>query len=454
MDIWEQATALHQNQQYAQAEALYDQLMTQNHDNPGLMATLGTLYLQTKKYGLAIHLLEAAYKAGLKQGDVLSNLGLAYKFTGQNDKAQKALEQSIKNDPSGEALANYSALFVENGQDEKCREICKRAIDLNPEHPIAHWNLGLTLLAAGQWEKAWDEHEWGLVNSCMRVDRSIGGKPVWDGTHGKTVAVYGEQGIGDEIMFASMIPELMKTNDVVIECHTRLKTLFEKSFPGVPVYGTREEKEPTWPESQDFDYRLSIGSLGKFYRRTAESFHGNSYMKAEPLAKNGKYRIGISWQGGGAKIGRVQKRSIPLTWWKSILGVTGDVEFVSLQYTDAKEELDLVNALGYEVKVMDEYVKAEDYYQTARLVASCDLVISVCTSVIHLAGALGVPCWVLTPRNPAWRYQNEGRMPWYRSVRLYRQPDISQDSWLNVVERVGLDLQDRIDSERRIVMVA
>lgn len=453
MDIWEQATALHVQQRYDEAEALYDQLLTQNHNNPGLMATLGTLYLQKKKYGLAIHLLEAALAAGMDQCDVLSNLGLAYKFIGLTDKAMKCLERSVKKDPSGEALANYSAMFIEAGQDEKCAAICKRAIDLAPEHPIAHWNLALTQLANGEWDKAWDEHEWGLVNSCMRVDRKFGDAPVWDGSPGSTVLVYGEQGIGDEIMFASMLPDLMKTNKVIIECHKRLKTLFEMSFPGVTVYGTREERSPEWVAGEKFDYRLSIGSLGKFYRRTAESFHGMPYMRAKPLEKSGRFRVGISWSGGGSKIGRVQKRSVPLSWWKTILGVR-DVEFVSLQYTECSEELDLVNALGYDIKVMDEHVKAEDYYETARLVASCDLVISVCTSVIHLAGALGVPCWVMTPKNPAWRYQNEGRMPWYRSVRLYRQPEASQDAWLPVIQRVGLDLQDKVDSSRLIVVAA
>lgn len=452
MDIWEKATALHQQQKYQEAEFLYDQLLTQNPANSGLLATLGTLYLQTKRYGMAICLLEYALKTGKRQGDILSNLGLAYKFVGQREKAIKLLKESIEKEPSGEALANYSALFVESGEDEKCKTICKRAIELSPNHPIAHWNLALTLLAEGDWAKAWDEHEWGLFNSCMRIDRNIGNVPVWDGTPGQRVCVYGEQGIGDEIMFASMLPDMLKTNKVVFECHKRLKTLFEKSFPGVKCYGTREEEYPLWPADEPFDYRISIGSLGKFYRRNASDFTGERYLKAEPAPRSGKLRVGISWTGG-LKQGRVEKRSVPLSWWKSILNVR-DVEFVSLQYTDCKEELDIMAALGYDIKVMDEYVKAEDYYETARLVQSCDLVISVCTSVIHLAGALGVPCWVMTPKNPAWRYQNEGKMPWYRSVRLYRQPEAKQDSWIPVIEKVGYDLDEYVASQKRIIVAA
>jgi hypothetical protein len=443
MELWEQANALHLEKRFDEAEVLYDQLLTQNPANPGLLATLGTLYLQKKKVGLAICLLEHARKLGLKQSDALSNLGLAYKYSGQQDKARKFFEESIKDSPSGETLANYSALFIESGEDEKCRSICKRAIELSPEHPIAHWNLALTLLADGQWNTAWEEHEWGLVNNCMRKDRALNDVPVWDGTPGKRVAVYGEQGIGDEIMFASMLPDLLKTNEVVLESHKRLKTLFEKSFPGVQVYGMREEMTPTWTENERFDCRISIGSLGKFYRRSRESFPGTPYLKADPVPKGEKFRVGISWTGGGAKIGRVQKRSVPLAWWKSILNVPG-VEFVSLQYTDCNEELDVMDAIGYDIKRYQE-VYAEDYYETARLVKSCDLVISVCTSVIHLAGALGVPCWVMTPKNPAWRYQNSGGMPWYRSVRLYRQPESKQDSWMPVVQRIGYDLDELVN---------
>jgi hypothetical protein len=151
-------------------------------------------------------------------------------------------------------------------------------------------------------------------------------------------------------------------------------------------------------------------------------------------------------------MGRVQKRSIPLTWWKPILD-TKDIEFVSLQYGIGKEEdLDLMDGLGYEIKRFPE-VDNHDYYDTARLVASCDLVISINTSVVHLAGALGVPCWTLSPRFPAWRYQNQGPMPWYRSVRQYRSPDVDQLAWKAVVARVSEDLDGLVHGRKKLQAV-
>lgn len=456
MEIWDQATALHLERRYDEAEKLYDQLLTQNPNNSGLCATIGTLFLQTRRPGLAIHFLEAARNGTLgKQADVLSNLALAYKHAGMTEKAMDFFDASIKGDEvTAETLANYSGVLIESGQDERCQEMCAQAIKENPGLSLAHWNLSLSLLASGEWDRAWDEHEWGLKTHGMRADRLVADIPVWDGTPGKTVHVYGEQGMGDEIMFASMLPDILKTNSVVLECHTRLKTLFEKSFPGVPCYGTREQQmRPEWAENHKMDARLSIGSLGKFYRRSREAFPGIPYLSAEALPKGDRLRVGISWTGGGAKAGRVQKRSVPLSWWKPILE-QNDVEFISLQYTDAAEELDIAQALGREIRVMDEYVKAEDYYETARLVKSCDLVISCCTSVIHLAGALGVPCWVMTPRHPAWRYQNSGGMPWYRSVRLYRQPESKPETWKAVIHHVAHDLAGFISERKALKLVA
>ena len=450
-DVWKKAQDLHFAERFPEAEAIYDQILAQNLKHAGLLASMGTLYLQTGKPGLAALLLHQAVEHGRKgkkafcPSDVLSNLGLAYKMSGLHDKARFWLEKAVQMpDASPESIAHYGATFIED-DEESALKYLNKAIAQKPDHWIAHWNLSIALLSSGNWKKGWQEHEYGM-RTKQRIDRALGGKPRWKGPEvhpGATVAIYGEQGIGDEIMFATMICDVLKTNKVVIECHQRLVTIFQKAFPGVPVYGTREEADaPEWTKTEAFDYQISMGSLGQFYRNRREDFPGTPYLKAEPLASGEKFRVGISWTGG-QKAGRVRKRTVPLSWWKSILDVP-NVEFVSLQYTDAQEEIDLVNALGHDVKVMDEYVKAHDYYETARLVQSCDLVITVCTSVVHLAGALGVPCWVMTPKAPAWRYQNSGPMPWYRSVRLYRKPGADSDAWLPVIEKVAEDLVAKV----------
>jgi len=449
--LWEKACALHLDKEFDEAEKIYVQLLEQNYNNTGLMATLGSLYVQTKRFGLGIHFLESAIAKGLNQPDAFTNLGLAYTQVNMREKGREYFEKSIKEEPTPEALSNYSAMFIEAGESKKCAELCEQAIAQNPDLPLAHWNLALSLLGDGVWERAWDEHEWGLKGNFMREDRAVLDVPMWDGTKGKTVLVYGEQGLGDEIMFASMLPDLLKTNTVVFECHKKLATLFQKSFPTVPVYGTREDSEVDWAYNHPIDYRLCIGSLGKFYRRSKDSFPGTPYLTAESLPKGEKFRVGISWKGGGAKVGRVHKRSIPFSWWKPILNVPG-VEFVSLQYGNGKgEELDMMEALGHRIIRMDEYADSKDYYDTARLVKSCDLVISVCTSLVHLSGALGVRTWCATPCFPAWRYGNSGAMPWYKSVRLYRQPAPERDAWYPVIDRIAYDLNELVNGKLKLV---
>ena len=456
MELIEQATTLHQEGRLEEAEALYELLLTQNHANADLMATMGTLYLQRKKYGLAIYFLHNAMQGmnGTERSDILSNLSLAYKGTGQYDKAVEIAEKACTlGEVHAESWANLSGYFTNTGTPDKSIELCERALAKKPELVIAHWNLALALLEKGEWARGWDEHEWGLKKvanaSPMRVDRGIDRIPYWDGTPGKNLWVYGEQGIGDEIMFASILPDLLKQNGVVFECHKRLKHLFEHSFPSLPCYGTREDTAIEWPSDHNLHYYVSIGTLGKYFRRSWESFPGTPYLHADPIERSKRFRIGISWQGGGSKVGRVITRSIPLSWWQEIF--SQDAEFVSLQYTECEDEINKMESLGYEIKQYPG-IKADDYYETARVVQSCDLVISICTSVIHLAGALGVPCWVLVPNRPAWRYGISGKMAWYRSVRLYRQPNKlmkagdppDQGLWMPVLDKVAVDLSDLI----------
>jgi tetratricopeptide (TPR) repeat protein len=445
MELFERAQKLHLAGQLAEAERIYDDLLTQNHDNPGLLATVGTLMLQTDRIGLAISLLERASKQ-TPQEDILANLAIAYKQSGQYKKCKDVFKEALKHDPSAKTLADYAALFVNVGTPEEAIKHASKSLKADPNCHMGHWNMGIAKLEAGMWDTAWEHWEHGFQTTpVMRIDRKISGKPYWDGTPGKRLAIYGEQGIGDEIMFASILPEVLKDNTIVFECHQRLVTLFKNSFPGMPIYGTREEKADLilWPQDHEIDAQVSIGSLGKFYRRKREDFNGHAYLKADTASRGNKFRVGISWTGG-LKPGRIRTREVPLPWWKDILD--NDCEFISLQYTDCQEELEHMERVGYDIQTFDA-VKAHDYNETAKLVMSCDLVISVCTSVVHLAGALGVPCWCMTPNKPAWRYGVTGGMPWYRSVRLYRQPQ--EGSWMPVIQKVGIDLSDLLNEKVR-----
>ena len=447
---FEQANALNEQGRYKEALAIYDQVLTQNHYNPHLLAAMGTIFAREQEsIGMAITMLNLAIDKMPKNQKVpqeyYANLALAYRQSGQHDKSMEYLEIALKVEKTAGTLTNYGNAFIEAGNPKKAIDALSEAITLDPSIDLTHYNLGLALLETGQWDRAWDEYEYGERPNGMRMERTYGGVPKWKGPveePGKRVCIYGEQGIGDEIMFASIIPDVLKTNEVIFDCHPRLIGLFQKSFPTIKCYPTRKDSELFWPDADPLECRFAIGSLGKFYRRSRESFPGTAYLKADPLMPKGKkLRVGISWTGGKLTR-RVATRTVPLSWWQSIL--SNDCEFVSLQYTDCDAEIKVVEQKqGFTIRQYPE-AKDLDYYKTAQLVASCDLVISVCTSVIHLAGALGVPTWCMVPKKAAWRYQASGPMPWYRSVRLYRQPEHGDGAWIPVVEKVGYDLSEYV----------
>mgnify|MGYP001612490385 FL=1 len=459
--IFEQANAFNEQGKYSEALALYDQILAQNHYNNHVLAAMGTILARDQKsVGMAITFLHLAVDKSPNPKkppqEYFANLAYAYRQSGQHDLSVKYLEAALKIEKTPSTLTNYANSFIEQGNAQKAIELLNQAVKMDPAMTLAHYNLGLALLETGQWERAWDEYEYGEHPGGMRLERTYGGKAKWKGPveePDKLVCIYGEQGIGDEIMFASVLPDVLKTNKAIFDCHPRLQTLFEKSFPSVKCYPTRKESELFWPDAEPFDVRFAIGSLGKWYRRSRAAFPGTPYLKADPLLPAGKkLRVGISWTGGKLTQ-RVARRTVPLSWWRSILN--NDCEFVSLQYTeDCEAEIALVEQVqGVTIKQFSE-AKDREYYKTAQLVASCDLVISVCTSIVHLAGALGVPCWVMVPHKPAWRYQASGGMPWYRSVRLYRQPAADDGAWIPVVGKVGLDLNDYVDAQREQRKVA
>lgn len=462
--IFEQANKLNAAGQYGDAIALYDQILTQNHANPGLLGTMATIYLRSgNTIGTAIALFHYAILCSDARREpvapeIYSNLGLAYKYAGLMDRAAHYFEEALKVEKTAGVLCNYGSMFVEAGDAEKGISHLREAVKLDPTLELAKWNLSLIELATGKWEEGWENYEAGKAPGGLRPDRDFNvhpSVPLWDGKSAGRIAVSGEQGIGDEIMFASMLPDLLKTRgpeDVILECHPRLETLFQKSFPGVKTYPTRKEANIMWPHYERPDWRIAIGSLGKFYRRSLTDCPGTPYLKAEPsLPNSGKFRVGISWTGGRLSQ-RVAKRTVPLNWWKSILSVSG-VEFVSLQYTDCEEEIASVEREGFTI-LQHPGAKATDYYEAAKLVASCDLVITVCTSVVHLAGALGVPAWVMVPKFPAWRYQNSGRNPFYRSVRHYRATEEGTEAYIPLVQTIGLHLDDLVSGRAQQQKVA
>ena len=270
--------------------------------------------------------------------------------------------------------------------------------------------------------------------------------PWWDGTPGKTVVLFGEQGLGDEVLFSSCVPDALKVcEQVILHPGPRLEGLMRRSFPDAIVYGGHEKGHtqddlPWWIMNHEIDACLPMGHLPTMYRLSDAAFPKHSgYIVPDP-ARVEEYRerlktlgdrpkIGISWQGG-AKETRIDYRSVRPELLKSLIEQV-PADFVSLQYSRGATE----EAASIGVAHWPDAAEAEDMDEVAALIAACDLVITVCTTAVHLAGSMNKPCFVMVPDKPAWRYQIKGSgMAWYPSVRLFRQEKAAD--WEAVIKKI------------------
>jgi len=311
-------------------------------------------------------------------------------------------------------LANIGAVHLQLGEFVKARQYAERALKLEPEHRKSQHNLGLCQMAAHEWRAGWINYR-GSLGSKHRLDWRYGEEPEWDGSPGKTVAICGEQGIGDEICAASMFDEACDiSKKVIIDCDIRLANLFRRSFRNARVYGTRHKKELDWHKDDcEIDASISSFQLGQFFRNETKDFPRAPYLIADPervlmwqalWAAKGKPSIGIAWSGGlketGAHVRRWTLEEL-LPVFRSV-----DAHWVCLQYKNAQPEISEFRRKHPEVDLV-QYPYAtlgRDYDDTAALVASLDSVVGVPTSVVHLSGALGIKTVVSKSRFSCWKF--------------------------------------------------
>jgi hypothetical protein len=448
-EIFKQAHSYLVEKKLAEAEHLFNVLLNNDNNSDTLLFYLGTCYMGMKKTGLAINLFKKALEINPNADAAWCNLGYVYRDEQLLDKARECFLKGIELKPDEPInYANLGATYVANGTPDKMLEYSAKALELDDNIMVARWNQSLAYLELGDYEKGWLNYEFGerVENRAERTYKPQN-PPVWDGSKGKTVVVYGEQGIGDEIMFASILPDIMKDCKVILDAHPRLADLFRRSFPNMPVYGTRKDGELFWPGLHQIDAKVAIGTLGKYYRNKAEDFPGLPYLKADPKlygfykekleALGDKPKIGISWKGG-IKNTNVSQRYIKAEQWLPLFKAV-DADYISLQYTDDAPEY--VQQLEQEHGIIIHHWQdmVDDYDYTAALVSNLDLVISVPQSVVHLAGALGVTTWQLTPKRAMWQMGVYGQdMPWYASVKNYWQDETY--TWEPVINLIKEEL--------------
>lgn len=429
-------------------------------DNPDILCIMAAAYADRGQHYMAGTLFRRVLEIAPDTYEVWNSLGREWSKIAEGvpeyeTKCREAFQQEIDNHPeNANPWTGLSFYHLQRGEFEQAGECAKKALKLDPESSAAIFNLGIAMLALHMWEEGWWAYAQNLApryNNSPPPDRY--NLPKWEGQKGKVI-VQAEQGMGDEIMFSSMIPDLMKTNDVIIDTAPRLKGLFERSF-GVPVFPTRYGDPRYWLSGSNAEYWIPMGDLGQFYRTKAEDFPGTPYLKADPQRRlqwrtlldsmGTKPKIGVAWTGGVPATGKMH-RSLRQFDLDPLLEF--DADWINLEYKKG-ENPDCVH-------LWPHATLTQDYDDTAALVAELDLVISVTTTVIHCAGALGVKTWCLVPDRPTWRYGTSGaRMPWYDSVEMLRKDgEWPMEELRKRLSAMGLSKMDRASLHDPFVLEA
>ena len=398
-----------------------------------------------------------------EQSQLLTLMGVLYYRQARFHDSIACYQLGLQMTPGHDTqLLNLAVTFEQVGRYNDALACYKQLLEKNPEHAASNSNIALNLLRLGEFAAGWARYEWRWPAAHEEHYQQFS-IPRWHGEplDGKTLLVWAEQGIGDHIMFASMLRELTEVaGELHFEIYARLDTLFQRSFPGVRFIRREQQGEQevsgkklfqqSWPRS---DFQIPMGSLPAIFRPARESFLGRSpYLIADPdeirmLREDyrrqfpGKRLIGISWRGGKTVHNEMQSRNIAFKYLAQ-LAACSDVQLIDLQYDSTLEDLTQAAQAGAPM-YHDERIDARvDMDKQASQICALDAVVSVDNTTVHLAGALGAPAYALLPLNPNWRWGITGeRAYWYDSVQLIRNREIA--SWeaaiASVIERLKAD---------------
>jgi len=438
---------------FTTAWKIANEYLNDEPDSPEANYLVGACLRSSGNLGLALTVLAKALSKEQKQ----PNLWMTYAATlhdlnrwKDSEEAFTIVHKMLPTDPM--PPANIGATYVQRGKWRDTINWCDKALKLDPDSHIAKISKGFACLSLGRWKDAWQYAETLYGNHLqIRVyNEPDKEEPRWDGSPGKTVVVQCDQGVGDILMFAQLIPRMQADcKQVIIECAPRMVGIFERNFPGVVVYGTLKEQFLTWPKNHQIDASIHISILAKFYLNMDQDFQRKAYIKPHPemlekwlgwLEQYPKPWIGVTWKGGIHQT-QTHLRSVGLEDLAPILEHKGT--FFDLSYHDSAGEIARWN-IDHKTQIVKPPMNVNDYDDTIALVAALDKIATVTTTVAHVCGALGRTASVLVPEVAQWRYAyqfNGGtQMLWYPpdSVTLYRQKP--GEDWAPAIRRLAADL--------------
>ena len=480
--FYNRAGALHRLKRYEEAVASYDRAIALRPDFSEAHANRGnTLNVMSRfddalqSFDRALALRPNLIEALSNRGNALSNLnrreealasydhalalfpqyaaghynrGTTLHAMKRYEEALASFDRALALQPGyPEAMSNRGATLYELKRHAEALESYDCAIALQPDYPEAHWNAASLRLLTGDFARGWQEYEWRWKYETLASAKRTFRQPIWRGEaiDGKTILLHSEQGFGDAIQFCRYAPLVAARGcRVILEVDKRLRDLMA-SLAGVSQIVTAGETLP------DFDLHCPLLSLPLAFDTQLETIPAETpYLRAPPykraewdarLGTKRSCRVGLAWSGNAAHK-RDELRSIELSALLPLLNTGATI--VSVQKDLRSADAAVLDGHRDIVQVADAVA---DFADTAALVSNLDLIITVDTSIAHLAGALGQPVWILLPYLPDWRWLlDRDNSPWYPTARLFRQDQAR--SWDSVIPNVREALQKFVDRTR------
>ena len=400
-------------ERHEDAVAEFDAALATSPGNPMAHYNRGIALFSLGRYADAVASYDRTLSVAPDHVKALNNRGLAL--------------QAVNRHP--EALASYG-----------------RAVEIQKDYADAHFNQALALLTIGDFRRGFAKYEWRWRRTGMPAERRGHGRPLWLGEYPlqrKTILLHAEQGLGDTIQFSRYVPLLARTGaKVVLEVQRELVPVLAQ-VEGAASVVSRGQPLPA------FDVHCPLGSLPLALKTEPGTIPAEIPYVTADEARIAKWRpriaglgtgierpkVAMAWSGN-AQHSNDRNRSIALSQLASLWSADR-ARFVGIQRELRDEDTRLLARDG---RVVQVGVELDDFADTAAVLALVDLVITVDTSVAHLAGAMGRPVWILLPFSPDWRWTLEGESSrWYPSARLFRQPVLGD--WGSVIERVCRELE-------------
>jgi hypothetical protein len=395
----------------------------------------------------ALALMEKALEYGIDTPLYYRNIGELYRVEGRHAEAAAAARKSVALNPGdATALMNCAIILADQKLTDEAIAYFEQALAIRPDLPAAHFGLAEALLSQGKFTRGWEEYEWRFRLADVPPLMPPTKKPQWDGAPmpDGTLVLIADQGFGDAVQFGRYIPwAAARAGKIILACSPQLKPILRQLDPDMRL-------SVTWSDVGDFDAWCPLTGLPRLTGMSLENLPRDiPYLTAEPdralhwktqldgLTPRGLRRVGIVWAGRPAHKND-WKRSMTLADLAPITALE-DIALIVLQKGPQQQQTG-----GYygRAPLIHLSAEVEGFDDTMAIMAGLDLVLTVDTSVAHLAGAMGVPVWIMLPWCAEWRWlQERTDSPWYPTARLFRQPE--PNDWQQVAEQIAAAINAR-----------